>query len=80
MTPFKRVSPPTLNVVWAFINGITALYILGMAAGNRNLILPWDAELAGINLLAFLLGGFVISIYLASFWSNPNARLPWHKD
>lgn len=80
MTPFKRVSPPTLNVVWAFVNEIIALFILGIAVGTNTFTLPANANLTGINLWAFLVGGFAVSFYLANFWSNPNARLPWHKD
>lgn len=80
MTPFKRVSPPVLNVAWGFANEIIGLYILGITAGVGALALPWNARLSGDNLWAFMVGGFVISVYLAYFWSNPNARLPWHKD
>lgn len=80
MTPFKRVSPPTLNVVWSFINILFALFFLGLASGQGLLVVPWDANLADFNLWAYLIGGFVAAFWLASFWSNPNARLPWHKD
>lgn len=80
MTPFKRVSSPVLNVVWSFINVVLALYILGLATGNVGLVLPWNADLAGLNLWAFLAGGLFVGVYLANFWSNPNARLPWQKD
>lgn len=80
MTPFKRVSSPVLNVIWGFINVVITLYILGMASGNGGLTPPWNAGLSGLNLLAFLAGAFVCGTYLAYFWSNPNARLPWQKD
>ena len=79
MTPFAKVSSPVLNVVWAFINLVIALFILGMATGSGGLIWPWEANLAGINLWAFIAGGFATAVYLASFWSNPKARLPWQK-
>ena len=80
MTPFKRVSPPELNVIWSFINIIIALFVLGIAAQTGTFSWPWDANLVGMNSWAFLAGGFVCALYLANFWKNPNARLPWHKD
>ena len=80
MTPFKRVSAPVLNVAWAFANVLLALFMFGLATGNGGLILPWDANLAGLNLWATLAGALTVGLYLANFWSNPNARLPWHKD
>lgn len=80
MTPFKRVSSPVLNIVWSFVNIFFALFLLGVASGAGGLVLPWDANLADTSLLLYLLGGFVMAAYLASFWSNPNAKLPWHKD
>lgn len=80
MTPFKRVSPPMLNVVWGFINVILALLFLGLGSGLGGLVPPWDANLVDINLWAFLAGALVVGLWLASFWSNPNARLPWQKD
>lgn len=80
MTPFKRVSSPTLNVLWGFFNVVATLYVLGMATGMGGLVLPWNANLSGANLWAFLLGALVVGVWLAQFWSNPKARLPWHKD
>ncbi len=80
MTPFKRVSSPVLNIIWSFVNVITALFLLGVASSNGGLTAPWDANLSDLNLLVFLVGGFANSAYLAHFWSNPNARLPWQKD
>lgn len=80
MTPFKRVSPPVLNVVWSFINVVFTLVILKIADNQSGLAWPWEKGLAGMNLAAFLIGGFICAVYLANFWSNSNARLPWHKD
>lgn len=77
MTPFKRVSSAPLNVVWSFINIVITLFLLGYASGNGGLTLPWQANLVDTNLIAFLVGGFVAAVYLASFWSNPKAKLPW---
>ena len=79
MTPFKRVSSPVLNIVWAFVNLVFALFVFGLASGNGLLVPPWNANLAEMNLLATLAGAFVCGISLANFWSNPNARLPWQK-
>lgn len=80
MTPFKRVSSPVLNVIWAFINVVFALFLFGLASGIGGLVPPWNAGLAGSNLIATLVGAFVCAAYLAYFWSNPKARLPWQKD
>lgn len=79
MTPFKRVSSPVLNVIWAFTNFVLALYFLGLASGMGGLTLPWSANLTGTKLWAFLFGGIIVAVYLANFWSNPKARLPWQK-
>lgn len=65
MTPFKRVSSPTLNVFWAFLNIVFAVYIMGLSSDN---------------LWAFLFGGFLLSLTAAKLFAGPNARLPWHKD
>ena len=80
MTPFKRVSSPTLNVAWALTNLLLALFMFGLATGEGGLVLPWDAGLTGLNLWATLAGAAAVAFWLASFWSNPKARLPWHKD
>lgn len=80
MTPFKRVSSPVLNIAWALINLVFAFLLLGVASGYGSLTLPWEANLVETNLWAYLAGAFVIAFFLASFWSNPNARLPWQKD
>jgi hypothetical protein len=80
MTPFKRVSPPELNVIYSFINVIIATFLLGMASGMGTFTLPWDANVTGLNMWAFVIGGFVAALWLANFWKNPNARLPWQKD
>lgn len=80
MTPFKRVSSPVLNIIWAFFNLSVSFFILGLVSGNGGLTLPWDANLVDMNLAAYLIGGFAVALYLANFWSKPNARLPWQKD
>lgn len=77
MTPFKKVSSPVLNVVWAVINFLIGLYLLGIASGNGGLTTPWDANLRDTNLWAFIIGGALMAIYLANFWSNPKNKLPW---
>ena len=79
MTPFKKVSSAPLNVIWSFINVVIALFLLGVASGSNGLTSPWSAGLADANLAAFLVGGFLCAVYLASFWSNPKARMPWQK-
>ena len=70
MTPFAQRSSPVVNVFW----------------GNLNLIIAWVlwyfVETQGPDLvkwIAFFIGGWIISIYLAGFWKDRNAKLPWHK-
>jgi len=70
MTPFSRKSSPVLNVIWSWINIILGLAIMW---GTANLRFTFS------NLVAFLAGGIATSLYLANFWSNPNAKLPWHR-
>ena len=77
MTPFARVSSPVLNVLWGFINVVATLFLLGIASGNGGLTLPWDANLSGMNLIAFMVGALLVGVYLANFWSNPKNKLPW---
>ena len=80
MTPFARVSSPVVNVIWAFVSFGMAAFILGMVTGKGGLVLPWDANLMDLNLLAYFGGALVVALYLAWFWSNPKARLPWQTD
>lgn len=80
MTPFKRVSSPILNVIYAFINIIFALFILGLATRTGGLVMPWAANITSTNLWVFLAGGLFISLADANLFSNPNASLPWHRD
>lgn len=80
MTPFKRVSPPELNILWSFVNVLLALFFLGLASGQGMFVFPWEANLEGLNMWVYLLGGFFVSMNLANFWKKPNARLPWQKD
>ncbi|TSC64650.1 MAG: hypothetical protein G01um101493_64 [Microgenomates group bacterium Gr01-1014_93] len=77
MTPFAKVSSPVVNIVWGFVNVVVALFLLGIASGQGGLILPWSANLVDLNLWAYLGGAGVNALFLAWFWSNPNAKLPW---
>ena len=80
MTPFARLSSAALNVAWAFANIVAALLVLEIASGRGFFAFPAQAELAGPRLWAFLAGAFATALWLAIFWSDPNARLPWHRD
>jgi hypothetical protein len=74
MTPFKRVSSPILNIVWAFSNIVPGLLILGI---NQDMRIH---SLTGNEIWVFLIGGLVMSLMNASLFGNPHAKLPWHKD
>ena len=80
MTPFRRVSSAPVNVAWAFVNVVVALLLLELASRRGIFSPPAASELAGPRLIAFLAGAFVTALWLARFWSDPNARLPWHRD
>jgi len=67
MTPFMRVSSPSLNVIWAFANIFLSFLLL---------VKPFE----DVNLWVFLTGGLLMSLADAMLFSKPNARLPWHKD
>lgn len=77
MTPFGKVSSPVVNIVWAFVNVVIALFLLGVASGHGGLTLPWMANLVDTNLWAYLAGAAVNALFLAWFWGNPNSKLPW---
>lgn len=70
MSPLSAKSSAAVNVVWGWVN-LLAGVLLARACSWET----WDT--AGWAL--FCAGGFGVSLYLALFWSNPNARLPWHK-
>ena len=70
MSPFSVESHAVTNVLWAWTN-LVAGVLIGRAC-------HWEAWAAS-SWIAFGAGGLSVSLYLALFWSNPNARLPWHK-
>ncbi len=70
MTPFSPKSGPATNVVWGWINILIGLWLLKISNVGMWKFGGW---------FAFCIGGFAISLSLAIFWSNPEARLPWHK-
>jgi hypothetical protein len=71
MTPFSQKSSPATNIIWGWMN----LLIGGWLINSHPIEL-----LTGLSLMFFCMGGFFTSLFLAIFWSNPNARLPWHKQ
>ena len=68
MTPFGVLSPAIINVIWAWVNLLVGWYLLRLSQPKTWKLSSWGA---------FCLGGVIISLYLAAFWSNPEARLPW---
>jgi hypothetical protein len=70
MTPFSQKFSPTINVVWGWINLLIGSW----------LFTTFDGKIPTSTLIiSFCSGGFLISLFLSIFWSDPNARLPWHK-
>ena len=70
MTPFAQKSGPVVNVLWGHINLIGAWVLWYFVATDGTGLTKW---------VAFLVGGLIISVYLANFWKDPDAKLPWHK-
>lgn len=70
MTPLSQKSSPWINVIWGWINLVIGCWLY-ISADMQATINSGAA--------AFCLGGGLISLFLAIFWSNPNAKLPWHK-
>lgn len=75
MTPFKRVSPAWLNVVWAFVNIYLGLLFLQMSGGHLGDLTKLDSFA-----WSFLVGALFMGLSDAWLFSKPNAKLPWHKD
>jgi hypothetical protein len=75
MTPFKRVSPAWLNIIWSFINIYLGLLFLQLSGGHFGDVSKLDA-------FAWSLLAGAIFMALADAWlfSKPNARFPWQKD
>ncbi|MDY6878770.1 MAG: hypothetical protein V2J25_00870 [Desulfatiglans sp.] len=71
MTPFSRKSHPVTNVLWGLFNFGVGEVILHLSKTG-----PWQTS----QTIAFWLGAIIISLGLSIFWSNPNAKLPWHSD
>jgi hypothetical protein len=71
MTPLSRKSSALVNVLWGWIN-LVAGGLIAAASSCQS----WGAG----AWVGFCAGGTGLSVYLAVFWSNPDARLPWHKD
>ena len=67
MTPFGISSAAAVNVIWAWVNLLLGGWILKLSQPK-----VWTPRFW----VAFCLGGFIISLFLAIFWSNPQARLP----
>jgi len=75
MTPFKRVSPAWLNIIWSFINIYLGLLFLQLSGGHFG-------DLSKLNSFAwsFLIGALFIAWADARMFSNPKAGFPWFKD
>ena len=72
MSPFGRSSSTVVNVLWGAANFVVGGLLLwaGLKQGAAGTA---QAVATGA-------GALLISLSLAHFWSNPEARLPWHKN
>jgi hypothetical protein len=71
MSPFSVESSAVTNVLWGWTNLVGGVLIARGCDWESWTASPW---------ISFAAGGLTVSVYLAVFWSNPNARLPWHKQ
>ena len=71
MTHLSPSSSAVLNVIWGWLN-------LGAGIAVAH-VSHWD-QWGNLSWSAFAAGGMIVSLSLALFWSNPNARLPWHRN
>ncbi len=72
MTPFARSSSAVTNVLWGASNFVVGGVLLWLGLEQDA---PGAAQATTAGVAALL-----ISVRLAIMWSNPDARLPWHKD
>ena len=70
MSPFAQSSGPVVNVLWGICNLIIAWVLWYFVETDGAVITKW---------ISFFVGALIVSVYLASFWKDPEARLPWHK-
>lgn len=75
MTPFKRVSPAWLNVVWSFVNIYLGLLFMQVSEGRLGDLTKLDSFA-----WSFLIGALFMALSDAWLFSKPNAHLPWQKD
>lgn len=73
MTPFGKESTAIVNVLWGFSNVAVAAFLLSLT--TEGLRPPQSSE----AIIAYLVGGFALSLTAAWMFSNPNARMPWWK-
>ena len=71
MTPFSVTSSPVVNILWGWINLLTGAGILYAVR---------DSILEMALFLVFCSGAFITSMGLSIFWSDPKAKLPWHRS
>jgi len=72
MTPFLRVSPAWLNIVWAFINVYLGLLFLQLSGRHLG-----DLTMLDSFAWSFLIGALFMGLADAWLFSKPNARFPW---
>lgn len=71
MTLLQRSSPAPFNVLYGATN-----FAIGYALLQRTASRDASPALTP-RVLAMSLGGLLIAVLLAAFWSDPNARFPW---
>jgi hypothetical protein len=72
MTVFNKVSSSTVNVLWGLFNWFLAFILYALFNSFID-------NFTGIHMIVAIIGGVLISLRLAKLWSDPDAKLPWHK-
>ncbi|MEK7534105.1 MAG: hypothetical protein AAB600_02095 [Patescibacteria group bacterium] len=75
MTPFKRVSSASLNVIWGFVNFLIGFFFMNLSGESFRAIASLDSFS-----WSFMFGVVFMALSDAWLFSKPNARLPWQKD
>ncbi len=73
MTVFSKLSSPVVNVLWGLFNWFLAFILY-------TLFNSFIDNFTNIHMIIAIVGGVFISLRLSKLWSDPNAKLPWHKD
>ena len=74
MTPLAKDSSALVNVVWAYVNFLFGIWLVGLSGGRLGELISFDSFA-----LSFWAGSLFMALSDAWLFSKPNARFPWFK-